>query len=215
MAEAMKEFLSVAEVANVLGLNPVTIYRWCRTGRLASVKIGKEWRIRRSALDELLGGGLRDERGQRDDGEKSMHEISLETHDLARRLLRQEAGGSREPGAQARALESACVRLRGRLVPLIGRIGFTALFRRALRLTQAEFPALAGLTVDEGEDPCIGGARKFEAAHAANPDAIEAAFAAVLAHFIGLLSTFIGEALTGRIIGEQWPLRGDGTETAS
>jgi hypothetical protein len=144
-----------------------------------------------------------------------MHEVSLETRELARLLLRQEAGERREAAALARATEGVCARLRDRLVPLIGSIGFTALFRRALRLAQDEFPALAGLTVSEDADPCIAGVREFAAARDADPGAVEAALEAALAHFIGLLSSFIGEALTRRVIGEQGPTRAAGTETAS
>jgi len=59
VAEAIKEYLNVAEVAEILDLHPLTIYRWCRSGRLESVKIGKEWRIRRTALEDLLGDSLR------------------------------------------------------------------------------------------------------------------------------------------------------------
>lgn len=215
VVETAREFLNVAEVAEVLGLRPVTIYRWCRAGRLASVKIGKEWRIRRTALDDLLGRSLRDELGHRDDGGGPMHEVPLEIQELARRLLRQETGERREPTALATAVERACARLRGRLVPLIGRTGFTALFRRALRLAQGEFPALAALTVEEGAEPCIGGAREFAAAHADDPGLVEAALVAILTHFTGLLSTFVGEALTLRVIDEGWPARADETETAT
>ena len=215
MAETIKAFFTVAEVAELLGLQPVTIYRYCRAGRLASVKIGKEWRIHRAALDELLGRSLGDQLGRRDDGEEPMHEVSLETHDLARRLLRQGAGEGGGAPALAVATEHAFAGLRDRLVPLIGRTGFTALSRRALRLAQPAFPALAGLEVDEGSELCLVGAREFAAAHAEEPDLVEAALVAVVAHFVGLLGTFIGEALTRRVIGEHQPARVDEAETAT
>jgi excisionase family DNA binding protein len=48
------EFLSAEEVANALGVEPVTVYRWCRQGRLTCLKPGKSWRIRRTALDTFL-----------------------------------------------------------------------------------------------------------------------------------------------------------------
>jgi excisionase family DNA binding protein len=209
----LKEFLTVAEVAELLGLRPVTIYRWCRAGRLASVKIGKEWRIRRAALDALLGRSLRNELGDHGDEEEPMHETSLETKDVARRLLRQDAGAQPDAAALALAVERACGRLRGRLVPLIGQVGFTALLRRALHLAQAESPSLDPLTVDESGEPCIEGARAFAAAHTDDPDLVEAALVALLAHFVALLDTFIGEALTRRVIGERWPMPTDDTET--
>jgi excisionase family DNA binding protein len=49
-----EELLSVDAVAHYLELEPVTIYRWCRDGRLPCLKLGKVWRIRRSALDAFL-----------------------------------------------------------------------------------------------------------------------------------------------------------------
>ncbi len=212
MSEAMKEFLNVAEVAEILGLRPVTIYRWCRAGRLASVKIGKEWRIHREALDNLLGRSLRDQLSLSANRGEQMHEASLETQHLALGLLGREAGSSREPAVLALAIERICERLRGSLVPLIGRIGFAALFRRALHLAQGESPELAVLTVDESGEPCIGGTGEFAAAHSADPALVEAALATLLAHFIALLDTFIGAALARRVIGEGWPTRADGRE---
>src|SRR3712207_7067847 len=54
-----KDLLSVEEVAGYLGVGPVTIYRWCREGRLPCLKIGKSWRGRREALEEFLRRGER------------------------------------------------------------------------------------------------------------------------------------------------------------
>ena len=54
-----KALLSVEEVAEYLGVGPVTIYRWCREGRLPCLKIGKSWRIRREALEAFLRRGER------------------------------------------------------------------------------------------------------------------------------------------------------------
>ena len=49
-----KDILSVEEVAEYLGVGVVTIYRWCREGRLPCLKMGKFWRIRREALEDFL-----------------------------------------------------------------------------------------------------------------------------------------------------------------
>jgi excisionase family DNA binding protein len=49
-----EELLNADDVAQYLDLEPVTIYRWCRDGRLPCMKLGKVWRIRRSALDAFL-----------------------------------------------------------------------------------------------------------------------------------------------------------------
>lgn len=57
--ESLTELLTVEEVAHYLGVRPVTIYRWCREGRLPAIKVGKSWRIRRTALAEFLRRGER------------------------------------------------------------------------------------------------------------------------------------------------------------
>jgi excisionase family DNA binding protein len=46
--------LSAEQLAIVLGVGLVTIYRWCRDGRLPCMKLGKVWRIRRGALEAFL-----------------------------------------------------------------------------------------------------------------------------------------------------------------
>lgn len=50
----MNELLTVEEVANILRTTPNTIYRWLRAGKLTGVKIGKEWRIKKEALDSKI-----------------------------------------------------------------------------------------------------------------------------------------------------------------
>ncbi|MGI8860174.1 MAG: helix-turn-helix domain-containing protein [Rubrobacteraceae bacterium] len=59
---ADKGLLAVAEVAEYLGVGQVTVYRWCREGRLPCLKIGKSWRIRREAMDDFLRQGEERER---------------------------------------------------------------------------------------------------------------------------------------------------------
>lgn len=49
-----KDLLSAEEVATYLGVTPVTVWRWCRNGSLPCLKIGRAWRIRRSALEDFL-----------------------------------------------------------------------------------------------------------------------------------------------------------------
>ena len=51
--------MSAEEVARVLGVGPVTVWRWCREGSLPCSKIGRSWRIRRSSLEEFVRGGER------------------------------------------------------------------------------------------------------------------------------------------------------------
>jgi excisionase family DNA binding protein len=49
-----KDLLSAEDVAGYLGVGPVTVYRWCKEGRLRCIKLGKHWRIRREVLEDFL-----------------------------------------------------------------------------------------------------------------------------------------------------------------
>ena len=51
---AQKDLLGAEDVAKYLGVGPVTVYRWCKEGRLRCIKLGKHWRIRREALEDFL-----------------------------------------------------------------------------------------------------------------------------------------------------------------
>jgi excisionase family DNA binding protein len=51
---AEENLLSVDDVAGYLEVSKATIYHWCRQGRLPCLKIGKSWRIRRTALENFL-----------------------------------------------------------------------------------------------------------------------------------------------------------------
>jgi len=48
------EILTLEEVALYLRLKPQTIYKWAQERRIPAVKLGKEWRFRRSILDRWL-----------------------------------------------------------------------------------------------------------------------------------------------------------------
>lgn len=56
-----KELLDTEDVAEYLGVSPVTIWRWCRDGSLPCLKIGRSWRIRRTALETFLERSERSE----------------------------------------------------------------------------------------------------------------------------------------------------------
>ena len=49
-----KDLLDTQDVAAYLGVGQVTVWRWCRDGNLPCLKIGREWRIRREALERFL-----------------------------------------------------------------------------------------------------------------------------------------------------------------
>jgi excisionase family DNA binding protein len=48
------EILTLEEVAHYLRLKPQTIYKWAQEKRIPAVKLGKEWRFRKSILDRWL-----------------------------------------------------------------------------------------------------------------------------------------------------------------
>jgi len=58
------EILTIEEVASYLRLTPQTIYRWAQEKRIPAAKLGKEWRFRRSIIDQWLDAQiLADESG--------------------------------------------------------------------------------------------------------------------------------------------------------
>jgi excisionase family DNA binding protein len=49
-----KDLLSAEDVARYFGVGQITVYRWCKEGRLQCIKLGKHWRIRREVLEDYL-----------------------------------------------------------------------------------------------------------------------------------------------------------------
>jgi excisionase family DNA binding protein len=49
-----KGLLSAGDVAQLLGVKETTVWRWCREGTLPCLKVGKHWRVRPEALEDLL-----------------------------------------------------------------------------------------------------------------------------------------------------------------
>ncbi len=49
-----KEVLTIEEVAAYLRLKTQTIYRWAQGSQIPAVKLGKEWRFRKSIIDRWL-----------------------------------------------------------------------------------------------------------------------------------------------------------------
>lgn len=47
----MEEFYTVKEIAEILKVNRVTIQRWCKTGEVPAVKIGKSYRIEKKDFE--------------------------------------------------------------------------------------------------------------------------------------------------------------------
>ncbi len=49
--------LTVAEVADVLRVSNMTVYRLIKGGQLAAIRVGKNYRIRQGDLDDYLNAG--------------------------------------------------------------------------------------------------------------------------------------------------------------
>ncbi|PYP56305.1 MAG: hypothetical protein DMD44_12800 [Gemmatimonadetes bacterium] len=65
------EILTIEEVAAYLRLTPQTIYKWAQEKRIPAAKLGKEWRFRKSIVDQwldeqILGGESGFERVKRE-----------------------------------------------------------------------------------------------------------------------------------------------------
>lgn len=85
------------------------------------------------------------------------------------------------------------------LSTLLGTAGFQALLSRAVILAKADVPGLAALAVRtdgslDGLDERDDGKRLFSEGEVI-----------LVAHFLGLLLTFLGEALMLRLVNDAWP----------
>lgn len=52
--EMRAEFLTVSEVASLLKLSESTVYTMVRAGDIPAVKLGNQWRVSETRLDEWL-----------------------------------------------------------------------------------------------------------------------------------------------------------------
>jgi hypothetical protein len=114
-----------------------------------------------------------------------------------RRTLEARTASAADAGAVAEVMAAVWQQLAARLEPVIGARGVEVVFDRALKLTAACRPALKIGDRGDGAAPlanfttCLGGLETHQA--------IEASFI-LLATFIELLATLIGESLTKRLI---------------
>jgi len=119
---------------------------------------------------------------------------------FASRLLDYESGTGKAPAEVAIAFR-VCEKLRGPMGTLMGIGGFHALLRRAVALAQGEVRWLKAVQVKEHGS--LDGLR--EAAAELSREEIREGEIILLAHFFGLLVTFIGEALTLNLVRSVWP----------
>ena len=56
---AMSErWLSVEEIAEHIGVNPDTVYKWITRRRMPAHKVGRLWKFLASEIDQWVKGGL-------------------------------------------------------------------------------------------------------------------------------------------------------------
>ncbi len=63
-------FLTVAEVADVMRVSKMTVYRMVHSGQLPAVRMGRSFRVPRKAVDDLINEGLADWEQSRAAGEE-------------------------------------------------------------------------------------------------------------------------------------------------
>jgi hypothetical protein len=130
-----------------------------------------------------------------------MSRATPEMREFAERLIACETTGNRSLKTSTRAPLLVHERLRPHLAALMGTVGFRALLSRALALAHVEIPWLRGVHVKA--DGSLEGLSELEAR--VSREEFRAGCIVLLARFLGLLVTFIGEDLARRLMRELWP----------
>lgn len=52
-----EKWLSVAEIAEHLGISKETVYRWLDKGKIPAHKVGKQWKFKVSEVDSWVRDG--------------------------------------------------------------------------------------------------------------------------------------------------------------
>src|SRR5476651_184742 len=130
-----------------------------------------------------------------------MSRATPKMRDFAERLIAYETEGSKSSETKAPTAFLVSERLRPHLARLMGKVGFRELLSRALVLANAEVPWLRAVRVKA--DGSFEGLDELGAQ--VGPDEIFEGRVVLLAQLLGLLTAFIGENLTSRLVREVWP----------
>jgi hypothetical protein len=130
-----------------------------------------------------------------------MNRATPQMRAFARRLIAREIGGNISSETNLPAAFPVSDKLCSQLTTLIGSSGFRALFSRALALASAELPWLRAVRVKV--DGALEGFEKIQPQP--TPGEFLEGREVLLAQLLGLLVTFIGPALTSRVVTEIWP----------
>lgn len=120
---------------------------------------------------------------------------------LAQRLIAEERRAGSRSEAKSRAAFRVCEKLRRPLSTFAGTAGFRSLLSRALALAKVEAPWLGGIQI--ATDGSFQHSPEMESQ--LDTDEAAQASAALAAQLLDLLVTFIGEALTLRLVHDVWP----------
>lgn len=87
---ANDEIMTLEEVARYLKVKPQTVYKWAQEGQIPGTKLGKEWRFRKSILDEWIDTSIVLSKGGFDllvrSSQQAVRNRSLAAEDLERLL---------------------------------------------------------------------------------------------------------------------------------
>ncbi len=117
----------------------------------------------------------------------------------ARRLLAHEAAADSTDGLATTAASRVYDKLHAHIAPLVGTAGVQLLFARSAKLAQGEFAFFAEISILENST------KLRECLQAKDPAVSTEAAAALFGTFFALLTTFIGERLTGQVLRRAWP----------
>jgi hypothetical protein len=122
--------------------------------------------------------------------------------DVAHRLMTQQVGLRPDPDRIASAAITVYTQLLSTLSPLLGELGSAALLCRSLRLTETAFPCYTEVRRAEADGLlyAVGVCLRRQASDIASEASI-----ALLATYLELLTTLIGERLTRQLLQEEWP----------
>ena len=54
MMDEIPAIMTIEDAAKYLGLNPLTLRRLARAGKIPALKIGRQWRVKRELLDQWI-----------------------------------------------------------------------------------------------------------------------------------------------------------------
>jgi hypothetical protein len=129
-------------------------------------------------------------------GNRTKMMLPPQTRDLAQRLIAYEGATGKTSEPMGFAAFRVCETLRRPVCALTGVAGFRSLLSRALALARAEAPTLSAVQV--AADGSLQGLD--ELGRQIDKDQVREGGVILVARLLGLLLTFVGEAMTSRLV---------------